>query len=62
MASVNSDKSVAVTLVEIPTKERVKASLDPAYTILDLILEVSGDLLSKDIWYVYLLIYFNKKN
>jgi hypothetical protein len=49
MASVNSDKSVAVTLVEIPTKERVKASLDPAYTILDLILEVSGDLLSKDI-------------
>jgi hypothetical protein len=44
MASLSSDRSVALTLVETPTNALVKASLEPAYTIFDLILAVSGAL------------------
>lgn len=44
METVSSERSVAVTLTEIPTITLVNASLEPAYTILLFTLAESGDL------------------
>lgn len=45
MSSVNSDRSVAEIFVDTPTRERVRASFDPAYIIFAFTFAVSGALI-----------------